>query len=344
MGFRSRATRCRTRIRNHALFAAFLIVFSGAESSRIDSALAAVFTQEAVSYDRDGTPLPVTVIDPQSLPDLSVQTYSLGDGRTLQIQTNLPAGRKPEIDGLADVVRRCYAHLENASGRAVSGGVLLYLLEYPERPRYFRFQVETDESAAWGQVRVALLNTGQPLLGPGASPHVTEFVYDTLPHELGHGLLTTTPTVRHDLDGQAPRGTRWFIEGVCEKLAKDFAAAEAPAFWRRALRARGVHRVCAEPELCARIWDWGQADTLERSVESDLYGVSLLLVSAWTQHIDLSELLRLMSARGGDLTGDGLRRLLRETTGAGRVRLLAEGQLVSHRFLPSPDLSWRQTP
>jgi hypothetical protein len=322
-----------------------LAVFSGALAGLPPGpATAAVFTQEAVGYGPDGAPLPVTVINPAARADLRIQNYALGSGRTLQIQTNLAVERTPEIASLAAVVRRCYAHLETASGRSISGGVLLYLLQYPERPRYYRFQVDTADTESWTQVRVALLNTGQPLLGPGASPHVTEFVYDTLPHELGHGLLTGTPTVRHDLNGQASQGTRWFIEGVCEKLAKGFAAQEAPAFWREALHARGVHRAFAQPELCAWVWDWGQASALGWSVDSDLYGFALLLVTAWTQDIELPELLALMSARGGDLDGEGLRTLLRETTHAGRSRLLAEAQLISRRFLPSADLSLREIP
>ncbi len=227
-----------------------------------EEAEAALFTQEAVGRSPSGHPIPVTVIDPGSMPDLGNRVYDLGYGRRLEIRTNLAPGRGAEIDSLAAVVQRCYAYLEATSHRPVPGGVLLYLLEYPERPRYYRFQAKVADSADWNEVRVALLNSGQPLLGRDASPHVTEFIYDTLPHELTHSLLTVVPTVRHDLDGQKAQGTRWFIEGVCEHLAKGFAVSESPNFWRSALAARRLNSVFLHPELRSMVMNWGQANHL----------------------------------------------------------------------------------
>lgn len=304
-------------------------------------ASARIFTQEAVGYDFDGTPLPVTVIEPESLQDLGVRSYDLGSGRRLEVRTNLTSDRAAELDSLANVVQRCYVHLEAASGRTVPGSVLLYLLQFPERPRCYRFQAHTDDEDDWNEVRVALLETGQPLLGRGASRHVTEFVYDTLPHELTHSLLTTVPTIRHDLDGQGSQGTRWFIEGVCEKLAKDFAAKEAPEFWRDALHSRRVQWVFTRPSLCMKVWQWGQDSDLPWSDESDLYGVSMLLVSAWSQHIALDELLALMAGRGGDIHGRELTNLIRETTPFGRGQLLAEARNLGRRLQPAQDLTLR---
>ena len=302
---------------------------------------ARIFTQEAVGYGFDGSPLPVTIINPESLHDLTAHTYALGSDRRLEIRTNLPSDRGTEIDSLAFVVQRCYDHLEAASGRTVPGGVLLYLLQYPQRPRCFRFQANTGDEDIWNEVRVTLLEIGQPLLGRGASRHVTEFIYDTLPHELTHSLLTSVPTIRHDLDGQDSQGTRWFIEGVCEKLAKDFAAQEAPEFWRDALRSRHVHRVFARPSLYLKVWQWGQASDLPWPDESDLYGVSMLLVAAWTEHIALDDLLALMARRGGDIHGVGLTNLVRETTPFGEGQLLAEARNLGHRFQPALDLTSR---
>ncbi len=105
---------------------------------------AAVFTQETFGIDLEGNALPQTVIDPASWRDLSVHQYDLGAGRHLEIQTNLALTRQAEIDSLAAVVNRCYVHLESATEREIPGGVLLYLLEFEQRPRLYRFQTETQ--------------------------------------------------------------------------------------------------------------------------------------------------------------------------------------------------------
>ncbi len=310
----------------------------------VETAAAVVFTQEAMGCRSDGSLLPQTVIDPDSMQDMRTWTYDLGAGRRLEIQTNLAASRQVEIDSLAAVVGRCYGFLEVASGRRVPGGVLLYILQFPQTPRYYRFQANVDDSSNWNEVRIALLNSTQPLLGPGASGHVSELIYDTLPHELTHSLLSIIPTVRHDLDGQPPQGTRWFIEGVCEKLAKDFAASESPAFWRTALRARNLDGAFIRPELGLMVWDWGQSSEMAWADESDLYGLSMLLVEAWLEFMELDQLLDLMSRRGGDLAGADLRILLGELTRIDRFQLLARAQHLQLGISPSANLSLNQTP
>ncbi len=305
---------------------------------------AAVFTQETFGVDFQGNALPQTVIDPAAWRDLSVHQYDLGAGRQLEIQTNLAPTRQAEIDSLAAVVYRCYVHLESATQRDIPGGVLLYLLEFEQRPRLYRFQTETQAADNWSQVRLAMLDRGEALLGEGSSHHVAEFVYDTLPHELTHNLLTTVPTLRHDRDGAAPQGTRWFIDGACEMLAKSFAAREAPDFWRQALVARRVSSALSNPELFDLVWRWGQQDDLSWSEESDLYGVSLLLLTAWTRQIELPTLLNLMSARGGDLDGADLSALLQETARLNRTDLTASAQKIGRQLWRRPTLSLRQAP
>lgn len=319
------------------LFIAICLIGSAGEAE------AAVFTQEAVGHSPDGTPVPVTVIDPESMSDLASRVYDLGSGRRLEILTNLAPMRGEEIDSLAAVVQRCYGYLEAASDRAVPGGVLLYLLEFPQRPRYYRFQAEVDDNSEWNEVRVALLNAGQPLLGRGASTHVTEFIYDTLPHELTHSLLTFVPTVRHDLDGQRPQGTRWFIEGVCEKLAKGFALSESPNFWKSALAARHLDRIHQRPELRSLVMNWGQSSDFSWADESDLYGLSMLLVNAWLEYIELGELLALMTQRGGDHDGPALMELLAETAQVDDTYLLARARVLGLAMSLPEDLSLLQT-
>ncbi len=310
----------------------------------VESATAAVFTQETFGVDGQGNELPQVIIDPASRHDLVVHHYDLGNGRSLEIQTNTQPTRQAEIDTLAATVRRCYRYLEMATERAIPGGVLLYLMEFEERPRLYRFQTETRESDNWSQVRLAMLAKGQALLGAGASRHVNELVYDTLPHELGHSLMTVVPTVRHDRDGQSSQGTRWFIDGVCELLAKGFAAQEAPDFFRQALAVRSVASSSANQELFDCAWRWGQENELSWSTESDMYGVSLKLMTAWTRQAELPVLLNLMAARGGDLDGEDLLRLLYETTGLGRAGLVSAAQAGDRRNDPSPLLSLYQIP
>ena len=294
---------------------------------------AKVFSQEAVRYGSGGTPLEVTIIDADSLGHLAILPYDLGSGRILEIRTNIPLLRREELNGLAEVVHRCYNYLETETGRAVSGDILLFLLQYPERPLCYRFELEVPDSSPWTQIRVALLDSGQPLLGSGASSHVTEFIYDTLPHELSHNLLSQSPTVRHDLDGGIPLGTRWFIEGVCEKLAKGFSLIESPDFNKKSLQRRNLNRGLIGPDMGDLVWQWGQSSALDWSVETDLYGVSMLLVSAWTMETKLKDLIALMSLRGGGFDGNGLRDLLWETTAMAPEDLMlrAKGTALSSR-------------
>ena len=307
-------------------------------------ALAKVFTQETYAFDSAGQPLPKLVIDPDTWENLLTLHYDLGAERELEVRTNLAAFRVSEVDSLAAVVRRCYGHLESATGREISGGVLLYLLQFEDRPRTYRFESNTGETDQWCQVRLAMLDTGQPVLGAGASHHVTEFIYDTLPHELTHGLLTCVPTVRHDRDGQASQGTRWFIDGTCEMLAKDFAATEAPDFWHGALAVRGIGPGRGRPELYDLVWDWGQASQLSWTDESDLYGVSLLLVTAWTNVAALSNLLDMMAGRGGDHHGGDLRDMLLETANLTAAQLEQAARELGRQTPRSAELSLRQLP
>jgi len=53
----------------------------------------------------------------------------------------------------------------------------------------------------------------------------------------------------HDVDGEPSHYTRWFIEGVCELLAKQFAQAEAPETLARSLAVRNVDDVLHQEEV-----------------------------------------------------------------------------------------------
>ncbi len=307
------------------------------------STVARIFTQEAKRYCTSGLAQDCIVIEPDSLHNLSTWSFDLGQGRKLDIQTNLPQTRYGEIDLLASVIQRCYYFLDTNTGRTVPGGVLLYLIHYPQRPRCYRFQVEVPDSESWAQIRIALLDSDQPLLGAGSSPHVTEFLFDTLPHELTHSLLECVPTVRHDLDGETSQGTRWFIEGICEKMAKDFSLEESPVFHRKALARRNLDSILWREDLCSMVWQWGQSSTFPWSDESNLYGLSMLLVTAWSEQIELSDLIALMSSRGGRYNGDALIELLMETTGFDKSSILQRAKMFARQRPVSSPLSLLQT-
>ncbi len=345
VSFRSLTTKYPNRFRitpGQIILLGFLSAFCTV--SGVGKVEAKVFSQEAIRYGPEGSQLNLTVIDPDSFDNLEILPFSLGFGRTLEIHTNLPSSRVAEINSLAEVVRRCYDFLEEESGRPVNGSLLLYLLQYPKRPNCYRFEVEMADSTPWNQVRVVLLDSGQPLLGPGASPHVTEFIFDTLPHELTHGLLTSIPTVRHDLDGRKPQGTRWFIEGVCEKMAKDFSFLESPIFHRNVLARRNLDRILVCPDLGSWVWQWGPSGELPWSDESDLYGLSMLLVATWSKQIELRELVALMARRGGDLNGDDLKELLLETAGFEPWELLARAKYQARQMSSTSAISLLQVP
>ncbi len=242
----------------------------------------------------------------------------------LEIRHNLPEPLDRKLPEVAKVVRRCYAFVEGATGRDIDGGILLYILHYAQRPRAYRFQVEVPDDAPWNEIRVTFLETGESLLGEGGSRHLNTFLYDTLPHELGHDVLASRPTLRHDGHGQPPRGTRWFIEGTCEVLAKGFAHAENPTAWRRALARRRIQTLHRRPWQADLVFSWSPDNAPSAQDESDLYGWSYALVKNWTERYPLPDLLALMEERGGGVGGRDLELLLRETTGLELEQLLEQ--------------------
>lgn len=273
------------------------------------------FSQETRGAQGAGYTQAKRNLDPNQFPDLWTCRFSLGGGRDLEIRTNLASARQDQLQKLAAVVRAQYAYLAQETGRQVPGGVLLYLLEFPDPPRWYRFSVELPDPSPWNEVRVALLSQDRPLTGPGASAHLTRFLFDTLPHELTHSLLVTEPTIRHDHEGGGSQGTRWFIEGACEMLAKGFRdhflAEQGQSLPPCLASGSGWIPV----RLRQEIWTWGQDDSRKLSTEVGFYHLAQNLVESWCRRVDLKSLLEIMSARGGDHDGDGLEVILRETTG-----------------------------
>ncbi len=321
-----RRSKWRNPLLNSA-FVCFCVLLLG-----ILPASAREFTQEAFQYRSDGTVLPAVEINPAKMTGLTRYEYDLGRERHLSIRTDLDPGHHGELEQIAETVRYCYRFLETRAGRPVTGNVLLYLLEYSERPRCYRFHTEVADDSGWNQIRVALVSSREVDSGLLEASHVSEFLFDTLPHELTHGLLEIEPTVRHDRDGEPPVGTRWFIEGLCEKWAKDFCRSEAPREWRRGLARRHLDRPPAHPGSEDTIWSWGRTATPDWPLESDRYGLAMLLVQAWSESISPRTLLARMTAAGGNLDGAALIDLLRETTGRSREDLLRRALVLRSRL------------
>jgi len=295
-----------------------------------------VFTQSAYAVGPDGRELPRVLIDPEADGGLSEAAYPLGRGRRLCVRTDLPASRLGGLDDLAARVARGYEHVEAATGRRVAGGVLLYLVDRPVPPPAYTFRAELSGIENWVQVRVVLIGAGDALWGPAEAPQLREFLLDTLPHELGHGLIDAAPTVRQDHDGGAPTGTRWFVDGVCESLAKGFAAREDRAAARSLLARRHVDEVLDRPGVRGRLLSWHSGSELSWELESDLYGAAFLLTEAWLEARPLDALLADLAATGGDHDGGALLDRLRADTGLPLAAILDRAAGLGRALLAPP--------
>lgn len=276
---------------------------------------AIIFAEEVVAIDSDGNRLPSVRIEPQTMAGMQSYDFDLGSQRLLRIETNI---RRPQQRGLNDLVatvRRCYSYIEAATGRPLDRGVLLYLIELDEVPYAYSFEASYDSASQWSEVRLAMIKRDAPLSGEKAPAALNDLLYDTLPHELGHDVLSGITPLAHDTDGQASQHTRWFIEGVCEVLAKGFSQRESPTLYRRFLTLRNVDTVLADPRMQAAMLTWAQdnGNTLVR--EADLYGAAMLSLMTWTESVALSDLLADLASRRWPVRGTGLVAMLQQTAG-----------------------------
>jgi len=276
-----------------------VVVADGAPPARI-------FSQTGISIGPDGKLLPPVVLDPEGRDDLTEHRFPLTGDHQLSLRTNLPGHRSADLRELAGVISRCYGFVATATGRPVEGDVLLYILSYERIPRAYSFRVELDGSDRWSQVRLAMVEPDAPLSGLAASSHLRRLIYGTLPHELGHQLIDSRPTVLHDVGSRPSHHTRWFTEGVCEWLAVEFSYQECPPHAWRILRDRHVDRVLHSPAIRERLTRWAQSGRLDAELENDLYGASLLVMRQWLQSRPLPELLEHLARTGGALDGPAL--------------------------------------
>lgn len=304
-------------------------------SSMGQDAVEIMFSQEIVAIDSSGVRYEPVIIDPATMPGMTSQDFDLARGRSLRIVTNLPAARQTGLQQVARIVQRSYDFIEKRTGGTLDKGVLLYILEFETLPLSYRFEATYSTAAPWQEVRVVLLDQGESLVGPSGSADLAELLFDTLPHELTHDVLADISPLLHDIDGEASHYTRWFIEGICELLAKEFAQHEAPATLSRLLAMRNVDEVLGNPSVCNAIFSWAQQNDNGMALESDLYGASMLLMMAWTETVDLPHLLARLNQCSTPQCGLDLELLMEATTGSSRSEMVERARQIGAILLHS---------
>ncbi len=305
-----------------------LLLSVPALASMGSDAVEIIFSQEIIALDASGTPYEPTIIDPATMPSVTSHDFDLERGRSLRVVTNLQNSQKKGLKRIAQIVKRSYDFIEKMTGGELDKGVLLYLLEFENLPLAYRFEATYSSDAPWQEVRVVLLSRGEKLLGTSGSAELTELLYDTLPHELGHDVLADITPLLHDIDGEPSHYTRWFIEGVCELLAKQFAQHEAPETVHRFLAMRHVDEVLADASVRNSLFSWAQQNDNRMSLESDLYGASLLVLMAWTEDLALSDLLAWIEQCTTPLCGIDLELLMETTTGLKRHEAMERARQI----------------
>ncbi len=295
------------------LFLVLSVSSAFAGSGEIPYAIA--FTQEVMAIDPYGTPYPAVVIDPSRMTGVQSHEFDLGAGRKLRIETNVSGAASRQLAEVAGIINRTYGYIEGVSGRPLKKGILLYLLEFDAIPLSYKFEATFQDDSEWSEVRMAMLQKGESLIGPNGSRDLADLLYDTIPHELGHDILADIPAIKHDIDNRPTFSTRWFIDGVCELLAKGFASQEAPHFLGRSLRIRNVGSVLANPQVRDEVFQWAQNNNLPMDLESDLYGASMLLLMAWTESVNLKTLLDHVDHPSRAYCGPDLMAIMESTTG-----------------------------
>ncbi len=321
----------------------FLLLNVPALASMSHDAVEIVFSQEIVAIDPSGVPYEQTIIDPQAIPGVTNYDFDLERGRQLRVVTNLQAEQANSVKRVAQIVKRSYDFIEKKTGGELDKGVLLYLLEFDNLPLSYRFEATYRANAPWQEVRVVLLNRGETLFGAGGSADLAELLYDTLPHELGHDVLADISPLLHDIDGEPSHFTRWFIEGVCEVLAKEFAQLEAPETVHRFLAMRHVDEVLDNAAVRNSLFSWAQHNDNGMALESDLYGAAMLMLMAWTEDIALSDLLSTIDQCATPLCGPDLQELMVTTTGESRFEIMERARHIGEKLFHSNYLAKRIT-
>lgn len=319
------------------LFFTLLLIFCTAVTSSANSQPGIVFSQEVIAVNADGSLVTPVIIDPETMIDIQTHDFDLGRKRLLRIHTNLSNAGGSGLNDVVNAVKSCYSYIESATGQQLNRGVMLYLIELDEVPYTYSFRATYDDASQWGEVRLALIAKGTPLSGTHAATSLSDLLYDTLPHELGHDAFDGVPLLLHDTDDGVSNHTRWFIEGVCEVLAKGFSQREVPGRYEYFLNLRNVGTVLAEPQVRENLLSWAQTNNNDMFLESSLYGASMLTMMTWTESITLSELFELMGTHNGPIRGTNLIAIMQKTAGIGPQEMLnraqAHGESLSKKMV-----------
>ena len=314
----------------------FSIILLLALSSNVSAKISpfVIFSQEITAFDESGTQYPTVEINPASMTGMNTFTYALGQLHKLVIETNISDGENRGLAQFARTVQRSYQFVEEESGRALKENILLYIIEFDTVPEYYSFQMSfSDPETQWGEVRLVLVEKNAPLHGPGASEAIHELLYDTLPHELGHDVLGTILNLQHDIGNRPSYHTRWFIEGVCEVLAKRFSRSEVPYLWEEFLARRNVDTVLANTMIRDAIFQWSQKNTNSPVLESDLYGASMLVLLLWSRDTGVNTILTQIQEQEKPLVGSELVTMMESATGLSRDRILDQGYQLGKDML-----------
>ncbi len=297
------------------LFFVFSLIFCAVATATANTPPAIIFSQEVIAIAEDGSLIPPVKIEPETMAGIRTLDFDLGRERLLRIQTNISNAEQRGLNDVVSSVERCYRYIETTTGQQLDRGLMLYLIELDEIPYAYNFRVTYNDSSQWSEVRLALINRDAPLSGLHAPSSLSDLLYDTLPHELGHDVLDNIPQLLHDIDGESSHYTRWFIEGCCELLAKGFSQREDPALYRHFLSLRNVDTVLAEAQMRIDLLSWAQNNDNGMVLESDLYGAAMLTMMAWTESISLGELLKKLETCSGPVCGTDLIAIMQKTTG-----------------------------
>lgn len=317
------------------VFFFFIGIFSCSHALAVvgNSLPGAIFSQEVFSYDSKGNPLPALVIKPSSFKNIQKIQYPLGEHNLLSIHTNIENTEERGLSNVAEIVHRGYHFIEKKSGLKLDTNILLYVIELDYIPSYYKFQATYPVGESqWGEVRLALVQKGSPLVGPNAPENINELLFDTLPHELGHDLLGKIPNLLHDHDGAASCHTRWFIEGICEFLAKSFSHMEAPDLWSRYISQRNIDTVLFNEVISASIFSWSQENENSFGLESDLYGASMLLMTEWIDKVQLVNILKKIIDQDTLVDGEVLLSIMRNSSGYSGPEMLKHAEHLPHRI------------
>ena len=293
---------------------------------------AIIFSQDVIAINADGSQIPPVKIEPEKMPDMQTHDFDLGRERLLRIHTNISNARERGLDDVVSTVERCYNYIESSTGQQLNRGVMLYLIELDETPYAYSFRATYNDASQWGEVRLALIDRNAPLSGIHSPASLSDLLYDTLPHELGHDAFNDIPQLLHDIDGGVSQNTRWFIEGICEVLAKGFSEREVPSLHKYFLSLRNVGTVLAERQMRDDLLNWGQNNDNNMVLESNLYGAAMLAMMTWTETIPLLELFELLETHSEPIRGTNLVAMMQKTTGSGPEKMLSRAHTHGRRL------------